>query len=76
MRRPVIILGPLLLLAAAAMTWWWALHTEPGAHWVWARLQSIADNNLQAQELRGDLASGLTIQQLEYSNSGVWASWR
>lgn len=71
MRRPVIILGPLLLLAAAAMTWWWALYTESGAHWVWARLQSIADDNLQAQELRGDLASGLTIQQLEYSSAVI-----
>jgi len=65
------LLIPALLIALAAIAWYWLLHTESGARWIWARAQSRTDGDLQAQDLQGDLGSGLTIRQLAYSTDSM-----
>ena len=70
-RRRLLFLIPALVLALGACAWYWSLHTEPGARWIWARTQAATGGALQAQELQGDLASGLTIRQLAFSTDSM-----
>jgi translocation and assembly module TamB len=66
-RRRLTVLILVLLLAFATSAWYWLLHTESGARWIWARVQSATDGALQAQLVHGDLGSGLTIRGLSFS---------
>jgi len=69
--RRLSLLIPVLLLAFVASAWYWLLHTESGARWIWARAQSATNGALQAQALRGDLGSGLTIRRLALSTDSM-----
>ncbi len=68
-RRRQLLLIPASLIVLAACTWYWLLHTESGAQWIWARAQSATGGALQAQSLRGDLGSGLTMRQFAFATS-------
>ena len=70
-RRRLLLLIPALVLALGACAWYWSLHTEPGARWIWARAQAATGGALQAQELQGDLGSGLSIRQLAFSTDSM-----
>ena len=69
--RRLLLLVPASLIVLGACAWYWLLHTESGANWVWARASSATDGALQAQQLQGDLGSGLTIRRLAFSNDSM-----
>jgi len=75
LRRLVLVLPALLLLAVAG-AWYWLLHTEPGARWIWSRVETLTDRALQADALHGNLSSGVTITGLAYASDAFAISAR
>ena len=69
--RRLLLLIPASLIVLAACSWYWLLHTTSGAHWIWARAASATGGALQAQQLQGDLGSGLTIRRLTFSTDSM-----
>ena len=68
-RLLLAILAVLALLAGG--TWYGLLHTEAGARWLWAQAGRATGGALAAQNVDGDLASGLSLSQLAFAADGV-----
>ena len=72
MRMRRFLLGVLVVLALlAGGAWYGLLHTEAGARWLWAQAGRATGGALAAQNVGGDLASGLSISQLVFTTEGV-----
>src|SRR5699024_8974947 len=61
----------LLLLATAA--WLWLTHTESGARWAVARASGFVER-LDFDAFAGGLASGLTLQGVDFAHAGMRVS--
>jgi translocation and assembly module TamB len=70
-RRLALLFLPALLIVLLAGGFAWLLRSESGAQWVWQRVVAAVPGALQAQRLRGDLQSGLVLEQLRYRNPGL-----
>ena len=70
LRRALLLLAimPVVLAAAA---WFWLLHTESGARWIWAQAESVTGGALTAAGVRGDITSGVQLQQIAFVNDAV-----
>jgi autotransporter translocation and assembly factor TamB len=68
-RLTAVILAVLAVLAIG--TWHVLFHTAAGARWLWSQAGRATGGALTAQEVSGDLASGLTIRQLGFDAEGV-----
>ncbi len=54
-----------------ALAYYWLLHTAPGAAWMWGRLERVTDVSIRSEKVLGDLASGFSIEGLEYRSSDL-----
>lgn len=70
-RRLALLFLPTLLILLLAAGFAWLLRSEPGAQWLWQRLTAAVPGQLEAQRLRGDLQSGLVLEQLRYRNPSL-----
>ena len=67
-RLGVAVLFLVLIVAGA---WRWLLHTESGAHWVWAQAQSASQEALQMSALSGNLGSGVAINNVAFKSESA-----
>ena len=73
-RRTLVLLPALLLIAAVVAMfagWRWLMHTESGARWAFERGVSATGQALSATAVRGDLASGITVDRPAYRIDSV-----
>jgi translocation and assembly module TamB len=70
--RTVGILTLLLVLIVAG-AWRWLLHTESGAHWVWAQAQSASSDALRMSSLSGNFGSGVAINNVVFESESATA---
>ena len=63
-----VLLAGVITLAAGA---YWLLHTEPGANWLFARVQAPLGEQLSVGEIKGDLRSGLTLRDVRYRSENL-----
>jgi autotransporter translocation and assembly factor TamB len=66
-----MLAAPALLLALGLTAWYWLLHSESGARWLFARLQSSLPASLEMSGLSGDLGSGLQLTGVEYDDGAT-----
>ena len=71
-RLLLAILAVPALLAGGA--WYGLLHTEAGARWLWAQAERATGGAMAAQDLVGDLASGLSITRFSFATDAVHVS--
>ena len=65
--RKIMLAGfPALLLLSALSSYYWLLHTSSGASWLLNQAQQAVSGSIRSSPAEGDLASGVTIQNLEY----------
>jgi len=57
----------LVLVAALA----WLQYTQAGARWIWSQAGAFIPGTLQARDIRGDLRSGLTLQDVTFENKNT-----
>ena len=69
LRLTAVILAVLALLAGGA--WHVLFHTEAGARWLWSQAERATGGALAARDVRGDLASGLSVRELVFVAEGV-----
>ncbi|RPH95866.1 MAG: hypothetical protein EHM68_12000 [Lysobacterales bacterium] len=70
-RRLALLFLPTLLILLLAAGFAWLLRSESGAQWLWQGLAAAVPGELRTQQLRGDLQSGLTLEQLSYRDAGL-----
>jgi autotransporter translocation and assembly factor TamB len=63
-----------LVLLLLAGTWYWLLHTQSGARWIWAQVESATSDALSAADISGDISSGLVGKEIAYESDGVKVS--
>ena len=63
-----LLVLPVLALTAAVISWSWLFHTESGARWLFAKLDSAIPGSVEAASVSGDLASGLILERLEFND--------
>ena len=72
LKKAVVFLAiPILALAVGVLSWFWLLHSEPGARWVFSRVESTMAGSLGASSVSGDLGSGLNINGLWFDNGNT-----
>jgi len=64
----------LALFLSGGLAWYWVLHTEPGARWVLARVQSATDGALEIDTVGGNLARGLSTRGVSFARDGLRVS--
>jgi autotransporter translocation and assembly factor TamB len=72
--RRFFVFLPLLVLLLLAGTWYWLLHTQSGARWIWAQVESATGNALSATDISGDISGGLVGNGIAYEGDGVKVS--
>ncbi len=71
-RRNLTILflaAALVLALAGALAW--MQRTEAGARWIWSHASVLVPGSLRAEDIRGDLRSGLTLQAVTFENEST-----
>ena len=66
-----LLLLVVAVFASAATAWYWVLHTNPGAVWIVEQAESLTDRALSTGAIDGDLASGLSIDNVGYSSNDL-----
>ena len=69
--RRLLIAFPIVVLLVAAVAWFWLLHTQSGARWIWSQVAAATDNALSADQISGDLSSGLVGKGIVYDGDSV-----
>ena len=69
--RRILLITPFFVIAVAGAAWYWALHTEAGARWVWTQAVAATGGALAADEISGDLHSGITVARFRYLSGGT-----
>ena len=59
-----LLRATMLVLAGIVVSWYWLLHTESGASFGWAKIESAMDGRLTGELTEGDLSSGVEIRSL------------
>jgi autotransporter translocation and assembly factor TamB len=72
--RRFLVFLPVLVLLLLAGTWYWLLHTQSGARWIWAQVESATGNALSATDISGDISGGLVGNGIAYEGDGVKVS--
>ena len=72
--RRLLFILPLLVLLLLAGAWYWLLHTQSGARWIWAQVESATGNALSAADISGDISAGLVGNGIVYESEGVRVS--
>ncbi|MDX2427266.1 MAG: translocation/assembly module TamB domain-containing protein [Xanthomonadales bacterium] len=68
----IVLLGlPLVLILTLSGSVYWLLNTTSGAAWLWSRLEGIAAVDIRSSRVRGDLAAGFIIEDLEYRSENL-----
>ena len=68
----IILVGlPLVLILTLSGSVYWLLNTASGVAWLWSRLEGLAAIDIRSSQVRGDLASGFSIQDLEYRSENL-----
>jgi len=68
----IILLGlPLALVLTLSGSVYWLLNSASGAAWLWGRMEGIAAVDIRSSRVKGDLASGFIIQDLEYRSENL-----
>ncbi len=71
-RRSLSILflsSALVLVLAGAVIW--LQRTEAGARWIWSHASAFVPGSLRAEDMRGDLRSGLTLHAVTFANEST-----
>jgi autotransporter translocation and assembly factor TamB len=68
--RRLLVFLPVLVLLLLAGTWYWLLHTQSGARWIWAQVESATSDALSAADISGDISSGLVGKEIAYESDG------
>ncbi len=69
----VLCIALLVVVLLAASGWLWLTRTESGARWALARADGLVER-LEYDSLSGGLASGITLEGLEFAHAGLRAS--
>jgi translocation and assembly module TamB len=72
--RRFFVFLPVLVVSFLAATWFWLLHTQSGARWIWAQVESATSNALSAADISGDISAGLLGRGIAYASDGVRVS--
>jgi hypothetical protein len=64
--RRFFVFLPLLVLLLLAGTWYWLLHTQSGARWIWAQVESATGNALSATDI-GEVSLSADVDLLPLS---------
>jgi translocation and assembly module TamB len=75
-RALALLFLPALLIALVAIALGWVLNTGSGARWLWSMVGNATGGALTADELSGDLRSGLRIEGMAYRIEGLDAGVR
>jgi len=72
LRKSILLAAiPIVLLGSVAVAWSWLLHSEPGARWLFSKLQNSAAFTLDVASISGDLGSGVQVSELQFDNESV-----
>ncbi len=63
-----LLRGMVLAIVVCGSFWFWLLHSESGAAWAWSRVESALDGQLAGQFAEGDLANGLSLRDVQFTN--------
>lgn len=69
--RRILLLMPVSLALLAVGGWYYLLHTEAGAKRAWGLVGSATGGALSAASVSGDIASGLMLSELRFTNDAV-----
>ena len=63
-----------VVVVVSAGLWFFALHTTSGARLIWSKVEDAASGALSAEDIAGDVTSGLKISGLQYRSEGLSVS--
>ncbi len=66
-----LLRGTVLAVVLCGSFWFWLLHSESGAAWAWSRVESALDGQLVGQFAEGDLANGLNVRDIRFTNDAA-----
>jgi len=67
----IVASGVAIAIVCGGAAWYWLLHTNSGAVWISAQVESRTDGAFNLRLLNGDLAGGLSVQGISYSADGL-----
>ena len=70
-KATLLLTAPILIVAAGLTAWSWLLHSEPGARWLLAKLDSSVRGSISASSISGDLGSGLQLDSLQFEDGNT-----